>query len=165
MVITTRQMLDLTAEDLMSRDIISIPAGMSFRAAVHRLAQTGVSGAPVIDEQGKCIGVLTRSDLVRFLDQGPQRRHTTDLNGGGFFADWQVLDFDNLPGDEVTAYMSSDVITARPETSIAELARRMHMGHVHRLFIVDPWDHVVGVVSAMDILGAVASEVEPSSTE
>lgn len=158
MIISTRRLLDLRAEDLMTREIIRIPAGMSLRAAVHRLAQSGISGAPVTDEQGRCLGVLTKSDLVRFLDQGPHRSHAPDPNIGAYYADWQVIDFDSLPGDEVTAFMSTDVITARPETPIAELARMMHVGHVHRVFISDPWDRVIGVVSAMDILGAVATE-------
>lgn len=155
---STKPFLDLTGEDLMSRDVLTIPQEMSLRAAAHRLMQAGVSGAPVIDESQRCIGVLTRSDLVRFLDQGPTTGREVAAGPAGFWADWQVLEIENLPADNVTRYMSREVIATPPETRIGELARLMHENHVHRVLITDPWGRVIGIVSSMDILGAVASE-------
>lgn len=155
-----RRLLDLKAEDLMCRDIITIPRGMSLRAAAHCLAQAGVSGAPVVNESGRCVGVLTKSDLVRFLDQRSGTCPFADPSGPCYFAEWQVQEIEALPIHQVNNYMSTDVITARPEATVGDLARSMHTNHVHRILITDSWDRVLGVVSSMDILGAVASEVE-----
>jgi CBS-domain-containing membrane protein len=51
-------LLQLTAEDLMSRDVLVIPQRTTLRYAAHLLAQAAVSGAPVVDEEGRCVGVL-----------------------------------------------------------------------------------------------------------
>jgi predicted transcriptional regulator len=158
MVTASKCLLDLKAEDLMSRDVLAIPHGMSLRAAAHRLVQAGVSGAPVTDDTGRCVGVLSRADLVRFIDQGPHAQPGLAHGPAGWYADWQVLDVEGLPADNVTRYMSTEVITAAPETRVGALARLMHEHHIHRVLITDPWGKVIGVVGSMDVLGAVAAE-------
>jgi CBS domain-containing protein len=57
-------LLELTAEDLMSRNVVVISQHMSLKAAAHLLAQAEVSGAPVVDEEGRCVGVLSAADLM-----------------------------------------------------------------------------------------------------
>jgi CBS-domain-containing membrane protein len=153
----TRTLFDRTAEDLMSRDVLFIPCRLSVRAAAHRLAQAGVSGAPVVDEEGRCLGVLTKTDLVRYLDQGPAPSPTSaDLD---VFADWQVMDLDALPADDVTRFMTTRVVTAAPSTLIGDLARLMCSSHIHRVLIVEGPGKVVGIVSSLDVLAALASVV------
>jgi CBS-domain-containing membrane protein len=153
---TTTGLFHLTAADLMSRNIVAIPLGMSLRAAAHRLAQAGVSGAPVVDEFGRCMGVLSKTDLVRYLDQGG--RPTCECSGKCMFADWQMTDLEALPGDDVSRFMTTNVVTAPPETPIAALARLMYDAHIHRVLIADTWGKVVGIVSSLDILGALAHD-------
>lgn len=154
----SRSFVDLTAQDLMTRDVITIPQGMSLQAAAHRLAQAGVSGAPVVDAAGRCIGVLSKTDLVRFLDQGPRTCRCHEPAPTGYSADWQVFDLEGLPGDDVTGYMTSPTITACLDARVGQLARLMAEAHVHRILILDGWERVIGVVSSMDVLGAVAAE-------
>ena len=69
-------LLQLTAEDLMCRDVLVIPQAISLRYAAHLLAQAKVSGAPVVDEEGRCVGVLSAADLVHWVDREsrPPRR-------------------------------------------------------------------------------------------
>src|SRR4051812_17557451 len=55
----------LTAEDLMSREVITVPTGMSLRGAALLLTRAHVSGAPVVDERGRCVGVLSTSDFLK----------------------------------------------------------------------------------------------------
>src|SRR5260370_10548324 len=64
----------LTAADLMTRDVVAIPEHMSLRTAARLLAGAQVTGAPVIDENGACVGVLSGSDFVRWADEGAPRR-------------------------------------------------------------------------------------------
>ena len=66
MLTTTKSLLDLTAFDLMSRNVVTIPRQMSLHAAAHMLAQAEISGAPVVDEHGRCVGMLSSTDVMRW---------------------------------------------------------------------------------------------------
>jgi CBS-domain-containing membrane protein len=70
MVTTAKPLLDLTAEDLMSRDVVTIPVQMSLRAAAQLLRDAQVTGAPVVDDQGRCVGVLSAADFLRRAEEG-----------------------------------------------------------------------------------------------
>lgn len=58
--------LKFTAGDLMSRKVKTIRAGTPLREAGAELVKLGIRGAPVIDERGKCVGVLSVTDLARW---------------------------------------------------------------------------------------------------
>jgi CBS domain-containing protein len=60
----------LTAEDLMTRDVVTIPEGMSLPAAAHLLSQNQINGAPVVGADGRCIGVLSAADFVHWAEEG-----------------------------------------------------------------------------------------------
>lgn len=62
----------LTAGDLMSRDVIRIPERMSLRDASRLLRQSHVSGAPVVDAQDRCVGVLSAADFLRWAEKDGQ---------------------------------------------------------------------------------------------
>lgn len=156
MELTDKPFADLTATDLMTADVITVSRHMSLRAAAHLLAQAGVSGAPVLDDAGRCVGVLSKSDLVRFLDRGPRECRCQGLLRKDIFADWQVDDLECLPAEEVGNYMTPKVVTAGPMTSVADLARILLHHRIHRVLITDTHHRIAGVVSSMDILGAVA---------
>lgn len=153
-----RRVHELNARDLMSREVISLPQALSLRAAAHRLVQTGVSGAPVIDEEGRCVGVLTNRDVVRALEMQPTTVLPAEPEATEAFAEWQVFDRADLPVEEVNRYMTADVIAATPDTPALDLARAMAEAHVHRIVILDDAGKVVGMVSATDILAALAHE-------
>ena len=65
MIETGNPCLSLTAGDLMSRDVETIDADLPLYAAAAKLVRLGVHGAPVVDGQGRCVGVLSVSDLAR----------------------------------------------------------------------------------------------------
>jgi CBS-domain-containing membrane protein len=158
MVTSCKRLLELTAKDLMSRHVVTIARGMSLRAAAHRLAEAGVSGAPVTDEHGRCIGVLSTTDLVRWMDRGVEAASCAFGMPGGVCTDWQVIDLAELPSEEVGRDMTADVVTAPADTRIGELARAMLDAHIHRVIITDTLGRPVGIVSTTDVLAAVAAE-------
>lgn len=57
--------LSLTAGDLMTREVVTLPQQMPLQEAVRLLLHNQVGGAPIVDEQGKCVGVLTAIDILR----------------------------------------------------------------------------------------------------
>jgi len=144
----------LTAADIMSREVIAIPKHLSLRMSAHLLSEAHVTGAPVIDGRGVCVGVISATDFVHLADV--ENRNPKRPAGQCFCSEWQVIELENLPPDEVWCYMTPDPVTAMPETPITDLARMMLDAHIHRLIVTDAQRRPIGVVSSTDVLAAVA---------
>jgi CBS domain-containing protein len=155
-IATSKPFLALTAGDLMTRDVTVLPRAMSLRTAAHLLSETHISGAPVVDETGKCVGVLSATDFMYSVGHREHDVPGPNFNPGCFHSAWQVGDEESLPTDDVGNYMTADPVTAPPDTPIVELARQMIDAHIHRIIIVDAKHRPIGVVSSTDILAAVA---------
>jgi CBS-domain-containing membrane protein len=151
---TMKPFVTLTAADLMSSDVVTIPQHLSLRKAAHLLSNANVTGAPVIDSRGVCVGVISATDFVHLADSdgctAPRDRRECVCS------EWQVVEVENLPGDEVACFMTPDPVTVRPNARITDLARMMIDGHIHRVIVVDAQRRPVGIVSSTDILAAVA---------
>jgi predicted transcriptional regulator len=146
----------LTAQDVMSRDLVLVPNEMSLKGAAHRLAQSHVTGAPVVDHEGRCVGVISATDFMSFTDKGEQpHRHRAGECGCAHSA-WQVIESEPSGLEMVSHHMSPHPVTVRAHTSLHDIARTMHAAHVHRVVVVDDHEHPIGIVSSMDIIGAVA---------
>ncbi len=152
---TTKSFASLTAADLMSREVTVIPRHLSLRTAAHLLSQARVSGAPVIDASGACVGVISSTDFVHWAE-GRHPAPRDRMCAPCACSDWQVFDAESLPAEEVGAYMTPDPVTTGPNAMIGELARMMLDAHIHRLIVVDSKNHPEGIVSSTDILAAVA---------
>jgi CBS-domain-containing membrane protein len=152
----------LTAADLMTDTVVTIPKEMSIKGAAHLLAQHQISGAPVVDDHGRCIGVFSTTDVVYWADQG-HFAATGHPHLNCAHSAWQVLDGQPFADDGVGRYMTLDPVTAPPTTPVNELARMMTDAHIHRVVIVDEQGRPTGVVSSMDVLAAVARAPERST--
>lgn len=156
MMLTMKPFADLTAADLMSRQVVLVPREMSLKAAARLLSQAEVSGAPVVDDVGRCVGVLSATDFMHLAEHAvPAGRLPPDALAP-VCSDWQVVDLELLPGDEVEDHMTDDPVTVPPTASVTELARLMIDAHIHRVIVVDAEGRPVGVVSSTDIIAAVA---------
>jgi CBS domain-containing protein len=156
MYVATKLFTSLTAADLMSRELTAIPRHLSLRTAAHLLSQAHVSGAPVVDDLGACVGVISSTDFVHWAE-GDHTPGPDTPQGECACSEWQVFEPEELPTEEVANYMTPDPVTAKPHATIGELARMMIDAHIHRVIIVDERNRPVGIVSSTDILGAVAS--------
>jgi CBS domain-containing protein len=132
MTTTTKPLLALTASDLMSPDVITVPQNMTLGAAAQLLARENISGVPVVNREGRCVGILSATDFMTLWAWG----------GSGETA--------------VSRHMTPDPVTVSPTTPIATLARMLIDAHIHRIIVVDRQGKPVGVVSSTDILAAVA---------
>lgn len=72
--------------------------------------------------------------------------------------DWQEVEVEKLPTDEVRQFMTPDPVTVTPETSIRTLARKMIDAHIHRVIVVDEQRRPIGVVSSTNLLAVLASD-------
>ena len=149
-------LLQRTAADLMSRDVVVIPQDMSLRAAARLLARAEVSGAPVVDEEGRCVGVLSAADLVHWLDRREPAAWQRGAGESCACSDGRNKGLDDAPEDRVSRHMTTNLVATGPETRLGELARWMRDARIHRVVVVDERRPPVGVVSTMDVLAAVA---------
>jgi CBS-domain-containing membrane protein len=199
MIATPRPLTALRASDLMSRDLISVSHETSLREAGRLLLLHQISGLPVVEPGGTCVGVLSTTDLLRWAIQqsggssprvagrpsscifqlkhqegnGEERVLCTlplDVctlqrqNGENVFcsqphevlADWQVVNIEQLPTENVGQFMTPDPVTVAVDTPLAELAQRMVDAHVHRVVVVDRHSRPVGLVSSTDVLAGIA---------
>lgn len=65
MTVKDKPLKALTAGDMMSADVVRLPEEMSLRQAIHLLLLHQIGGAPVVDDQGKCVGVFSAIDFLR----------------------------------------------------------------------------------------------------
>ena len=63
------RLFTLTAADLMSREVITLHEGDPLVQAAQLFAKEQISGAPVVDSEGRCVGLLSLADLVRWAEQ------------------------------------------------------------------------------------------------
>jgi CBS domain-containing protein len=160
MTTLTDQVKALTVSDIMTRDVLVIPKSMSLRTAAHLLAEIHISGAPVVDENGACVGVISSTDFVHWADR-ERRVGRKPGQSDCVCTAWQMVEFDQLPAEVVSNYMTPDPVIVSPQMNLRDLARAMVDAHIHRVIVTDDCKRPVGLVSSTDVLAAVA-RTEPA---
>jgi CBS domain-containing protein len=150
----------------MVRDIMdSNPATVAPETPVEELLavlrEHELPGAPVIDGDGRCVGIVTEADLVLPDDQGDLHLpHYVNLFGGTVFVETLGRYQERLRS--AFASTAGDMMTREPDTvapdaSAKEAARLIHETGHNRLPVVDEDGRLVGVVTRLDVLGALAT--------
>jgi CBS domain-containing protein len=133
----------------MASPVVTIAQGTSLREAARLLHRSNISGAPVVDPDGQCVGVLSSSDFVT--------RAGAEGEGVSFIAPWgEMISIEDAPDNEIRHYMTVRPVTVAPTTPVAELARRMVDAHIHRVLVVGEGDRACGIVTSTDVMAAVA---------
>jgi CBS domain-containing protein len=134
-----------TAADLMTSDPKSLRRDATVAEAAAFLSTRGISAAPVIDDAGRPVGVVSRTDLLHHLGQKAVRLLAAPLGrrGGG-----------SEPGGTapVRDVMTPAVFCVHTDTPAAKVVNKLLALNVRRLFVVDDAGVLVGVVSAFDVL-------------
>ena len=163
MTLTTNSFLSLCAGDIMSRHVVMIPRAMSLQGAARSLARAKVSGAPVVDDNGRCIGVLSTTDFMHSVEHEDDSDSKTRVTSKPMCQSWQIPESSIQPCC-VEDYMTKDPVLVPPDTRIGELARMMMDAHIHRLIVVDKTQRPIGIVSSIDILAAIARVHQTQTT-
>jgi CBS domain-containing protein len=144
-----------TAGDVMNPEVFSVPLDMSVLELVDFLAEKEITGVPVVDNDGRFVGVVSVTDVASSPAAGAPFSESghSDLRG------WE----DRLSRDEVRRMgvrngalsvgdiMTPAVYTVPADTPASELARTMVSGRIHRLFVTRG-RKVVGIVTSLDLL-------------
>jgi predicted transcriptional regulator len=153
-----KRLLNSTAADLMTPHMTTIPAEMSLREAARLLFCSKISGAPVADAQGNCLGILSTSDFVHWAGTADVAQDPNVPTS--FIAPWgEVINLDACDGNEVRRYMTARFVTVDPDTRIAEIAQRMVNAHIHRVLVARDGEPC-GIVTSTDVMAAVAKAAQ-----
>ncbi|MBX9677377.1 MAG: CBS domain-containing protein [Gemmataceae bacterium] len=145
---TTKRLLEWTARDLMTRHLLMVPQEMQIQGAARMLSRAQVTGAPVVDEQGKCVGVVSATDFLHLVEQDElPLRHREEIEAEGD-ANPQI--------PTVREVMTRDPVMVEERTPIARLAKMMLDARIHRAIVADAQQRPVGIVTTTDILAALS---------
>ena len=143
----------LKAIDIMTPDPVTLSPDTDIRTAATLLLDKKINGAPVVDAQGRLLGVLCQSDLVAQQKQVTLPSIFAMLDG--FIALSSRDDFERemqkIAATKVSQAMTPDPKTVGPETPIDEIATVMVNEKLFTLPVVDQ-GRLVGVVGKEDIL-------------
>ena len=123
--------------DLMTKQVIHLHQMDTMGMAAKVFAQQRITGAPVCNDFGHCVGVLSVTD---FVHDGPA---TQDHS---------------LNEDLVGHHMTSPVVSVAPSANLADAALIMCQKHIHRLPVVDESDALVGMISSLDLVAALVQQ-------
>lgn len=122
----------LLAKDLMRRHVLTLTPQMPLREAARLFSDHGITGAPVLCKDGKLIGVLSQSDIVR-QELPSEQKDPEQLR--------------------VEQAMTPWVVSFEEGTPVLELTRQMLAKRIHRVLITRAGE-LCGIVTSMDILRA-----------
>lgn len=151
-------MATLCARDVMTDSVIMVSPESSLQDVLRVFVESNIHGAPVVDEDGKLVGSITTSDLLRAQeDERDTASATPDyLRGVLEFSspDWtgDLTDFqDRLSGRTVAEVMTKGLVHVAADAPLAAVARALREHRVHRVWVVEDGE-LCGVVSALDLM-------------
>lgn len=142
-----------TAADIMTRNVITVSPATSVKELARIFTDNTISGAPVVNDKGEVIGVVTESDLI---DQNKKIHIPTVVSILDSFIylespDKMEHEIRKIAGSTVADIFTGKTITVGPETPLDELATIMSEKGVHTLPVVDNGS-LVGVIGKKDII-------------
>ena len=149
-----------TVRDIMEKDPVTVAPEASVEEVVATLRQHQLPGIPVIDDDGRVLGIVTEADLVLPDQDGDLHiPHYINLFGGTVFLE-SLGRFEGRLRKAFAAnaadMMTRHPDTVAPDTSVREAARLIHETGHNRLPVVED-GRLVGVVTRLDVLGALAA--------
>ena len=149
----------LRAKDIMTRDVLLARADWSVHRLAEFLAENSISGAPVVSEDGKLIGVVSSTDIVihdtlpakgmadgephEYYLQASDRRH-----GSADFASARIA---QEPLVTIRDIMTPVIYKVSEDTLVPEVADTMIKNRIHRIIVTNE-EKVVGIISSADML-------------
>ncbi|HEY8983224.1 MAG TPA: CBS domain-containing protein [Streptomyces sp.] len=147
-----------TVSDVMTRAVVAVGRQTVFKDVVTLMERRQVTAVPVLEGDGRVIGVVSEADLLakeEFRDSDPdrtvQRQRLADLAKAGALTAGEL--------------MSAPAVTVHAGTTVPEAARIMARRRVRRLFVIDAEGLLEGVVSRGDLLKVFLREDEEIAGE
>ncbi|HVY50723.1 MAG TPA: CBS domain-containing protein, partial [Devosia sp.] len=110
----------MNVSDVMSHGVVSVMPGHSVRHAAQLMLEHHVSGLPVLDGEGRLIGILTEGDLLRRVEYGLTGANPHWIEAHS--AEGAARDFIKSHGWRVSDVMTTPVVTVKEDTTLADVA-------------------------------------------
>jgi CBS domain-containing protein len=151
----------LRVRDIMDPDPVTVAPETDVASVVAVLRENELQGVPVVNDGGRCVGIITEADLVLAGDDGDLHLpHYIELFGGIVFLE-SMSHFEERLRKAVAAtaqdMMTADPITVDADASVDEAARTISRKHHNRLPVVEH-GRLVGVVTRVDVLEALTRD-------
>jgi CBS domain-containing membrane protein len=155
------RLLGLRVADVMSRRVVTVSQSQTLDEASRLLTENQISGLPVVDEFGRCVGVLSASDFVRHRQP---RATASGLDAQAHLVRQASpegpLSIDSESSEVVSRCMSRGVQPIEGDAPLLSAARMMCAEHIHRLPVVDAQGRPTGVITSLDIVAALVGAIE-----
>jgi CBS domain-containing protein len=141
----------------MERDPVAVAPDADVETVVRLLRDHELPGVPVVNDAGRCVGIVTEADLVLSGERSDLHLpHYVDIMGGVVFLEPLKRFEDRLRkafASKVSDMMTADPVTIGPDASVEEAARAIAERRHNRLPVVEH-GRLVGVVTRVDVLDA-----------
>lgn len=168
-------MRPITAADLMNPEVLTVPEDLSVRELAGFLLDNEITGAPVVDREGRLVGVVSVVDIADAAageeeddDEAPEAAGSASSPGAFHAAGFgeelspEALEalgpFDDPAGEmRVGEIMNPEFYSVREDAAVSEVATTMLNNHVHRLLVIEE-GKVAGIITTSDLLGLLVDE-------
>jgi len=150
----------MKVKEIMTSPVTVVNADQTLEQAARLMLDNRIGGVPVVDNEGKVLGIVTESDFSAKEHAIPFSR----IYAPQLFGEWMSKEgiekaFEAARKITVDKIMSVPVITVSPEDTVAEAVRKMLEHRIHRVVVAE--DGVpAGIVSRHDLLKLVVSVIE-----
>lgn len=147
----------LTAQNIMTHDVVTVKENATVRELAALLLERNISGAPVVDETGAVIGVVTESDLIFQNKKVHLPTAFAILDAFVFLERPEKMETElkKIAGSKVGDICSRKLISVGPDTELEELATLMAEKKIHTLPVMSE-GRLVGVIGKSDIIRTIA---------
>ena len=128
-------MSQLTAGELLDKYVTTLSPETDIHTAMETLLKKKLSGAPVVDDDKRVVGILSEKDCLKIV---------------------MASAFERLPEGKVRDYMTTDVVTVTPRSTIYDIVDHFLKTPFRRLPVVEG-EKLVGVVSRTNVVKAIAA--------
>jgi CBS domain-containing protein len=144
----------------MERDVVTVSPDDDVETVVRLLREHELPGVPVVNDGGRCVGIVTEADLVLSEEEADLHLpHYVDLLGGVIFLEPLRRFEDRIRkafASKVADMMTPDPVTVSPDAPVEEAARLI-AEHRHNRLPVVQHGRLVGVVTRLDVLEALTA--------
>ena len=144
----------LKAKDIMTSPVTTLTPGQEIMDAARILLERHINGAPVLDEDGMIVGVLTRDDLITQQKEIPLPSYFVVLDALIPIKSLGQVEreAEKIAATTVEHAMTADPVIVSPDTPIGEIAELMVDKKVHTIPVQDESGELVGVIGKEDVL-------------
>jgi predicted transcriptional regulator len=152
---------DTPIRDVMTRKVVLMQANVEVHEAAKVLQENGISGAPVVDRDGRFIGMIEDEDLIA-TEANLHVPTVINLLGVDFALPWDNMrfkeEFRKAVSTTVGELMKKEFPKVTEEVTLGEVATLMRDEDVNRVVVVAEDNHVIGIVARSDLVRALARE-------